>query len=173
MNPAGICILNKTTATNPESTLLLQDPRMLLAFGFGSGLSRVMPGTMGTLAAIPLFLLLAMTPLWLYVTLVTFSAILGIYLCGYAANKLQVHDHPGIVWDEFVGFWLCMLAMPVNWKTVLVGFVLFRIFDMLKPWPISLADKHIHGGVGIMFDDILAGIAAWLCMFALIYFGVL
>lgn len=146
---------------------------MLLAFGFGSGLSPVMPGTMGTLAAIPLFLLFAAVPLWAYGLLLIVTGVLGIYLCDYAANKLGVHDHPGIVWDEYVGFWLCMLAILVTWKTVLAGFLLFRIFDMLKPWPISLADKYIQGGKGIMFDDILAGIAAWLCLFPLNYFGVL
>ena len=169
----GTNILNKSAAVNPEFRQLLKDPLLLLAFGFGSGLSPIMPGTMGTLASIPLFLLLALAPLWLYAILLVVATVVGIYLCGYAAKKLAVHDHPGIVWDEFVGFWLCMVAIPLNWKTVLAGFVLFRFFDMLKPWPISLADKHIHGGFGIMFDDVLAGIAAWVCLFSLVYTGVL
>lgn len=164
--------MNEVAVSNPKVTRLLRDPRMLLAFGLGSGLSRIMPGTMGTLTAIPLFLLFAAIPLWAYALLLIVSTALGIYLCGYTANKMGVHDHPGIVWDEFVGFWICMFAVPVTWKTVLVGFVLFRVFDMLKPWPISLADKHVHGGFGIMLDDVMAGIAAWACLFSLNYFGV-
>jgi len=163
------------TAKLPKPTFkqLLKDPPLLLAFGFGSGLSPLMPGTMGTLAAIPLFLLLSLTPLWLYAILTLLGLIAGVWLCGYAATKLGVHDHPGIVWDEFVGFWLTMLFVPLGWKTLVAGFLLFRIFDMLKPWPISLADKHIHGGFGIMFDDVLAGMAAWACLFGLTYYGVL
>ncbi len=163
--------MNKHLPT-PSISQLIKDPRLLLAFGFGSGLSPAMPGTMGTIAAVPLYLLLAQADIWLYSLVLLSAFIVGVYLCHYASHKLGVHDHSGIVWDEFVGYWLTMLAIPLNWKTVTLGFILFRIFDMLKPWPISLADKHIHGGFGIMFDDILAGLAAWACLFALCWYGV-
>lgn len=137
---------------------------MLLAFGLGSGLSRITPGTLGTLAAVPFYLLMVQLPLWLYLIIVGVAALVGNYLCGYAANKLGVHDHGGIVWDEFVGFWITMIAVPTGLYWLLAGFVLFRFFDMVKPWPISWFDRHIHGGFGIMFDDIIAGLMALACL---------
>lgn len=147
-------------AANPSFKQLLRSPTMLLAFGFGSGLSPKAPGTMGTIAAIPLWWLLAQLPLTGYLAIVSISAIIGIYICGSAAKTLGVHDHGGIVWDEFVGFWIAMAALPVTWTSVILGFVLFRVFDILKPWPISWLDKKVSGGFGIMIDDVIAGIAA-------------
>lgn len=85
-------------------------------------------------------------------------------MCGYAADRLGVHDHPGIVFDEFVGFWLTMLGAPTGWVWVLAGFILFRVFDIAKPWPIKWLDRNIKGGVGIMIDDVLAGIFAAICL---------
>ena len=147
-------------ATNPTFTQLLRSPTLLLAFGFGSGLSPKAPGTVGTVAAIPLWWLLAQLPLQSYLLIVALAAIVGIVICGRAAEKLGVHDHGGIVWDEFVGFWIAMAALPVTWNSLLFGFVLFRLFDIFKPWPISWLDKKVSGGFGIMVDDIVAGIAA-------------
>jgi phosphatidylglycerophosphatase A len=149
---------------------VLQSPVLLLAFGFGSGLSPKAPGTVGTLAAIPLYLLFAKLPLVGYASVVLLSFMLGCWLCGEAARRLGVHDFGGIVWDEFVGYWLTMLAAPAGWLWIAVGFVLFRIFDIWKPWPIRLADKQVHGGLGIMLDDVLAGLYAWLGLQALAYF---
>jgi len=137
---------------------------MLLAFGLGSGLSRIVPGTLGTLAAVPFYLLLIELPLEIYLVVVALSTFAGVYICGYAAKKLGVHDHGGIVWDEFVGFWITMIAVPHSWQWVVAGFVLFRIFDMVKPWPISWLDKHVHGGLGIMLDDVVAGMLALACL---------
>lgn len=151
-------------ASPVDHKIVWKSPKMLLAFGFGSGLSRIMPGTMGTLAAILPFLLIAQSPWWLYAIILIVTGVWGIQLCGYAADKLGVHDHPGIVWDEFVGFWLTMFLVPVSWTNLILGFVLFRFFDMAKPWPISIADKKVHGGFGIMLDDVLAGLGAWLCL---------
>lgn len=131
-----------------------------LAFGFGSGAAPKAPGTFGTLMAIPLYLLLAQLPLWAYVVALVVSFAVGIYLCDQASKDMGVHDHGGIVWDEFVGFWIAMTALPFHWAWILAGFVLFRIFDILKPWPISWLDKRVHGGLGIMIDDVLAGIFA-------------
>ena len=132
----------------------------MLAFGFGSGLSQKAPGTMGTLAAIPLWWLLAQLPLSTYWVVVLVAAVAGILICGRAADRLGVHDHGGIVWDEFVGFWIAMAALPVTWQSLILGFVLFRLFDILKPWPISWLDRRVSGGFGIMIDDVIAGLAA-------------
>jgi thiamine-monophosphate kinase len=131
-----------------------------LAFGFGSGLSPKAPGTVGTLVAVPLYLLLAPLTLPLYSAVVLLAALAGVFICGKASRELAVHDHPGIVWDEFVGFWVTMWAVPLNWQAVLAGFLLFRLFDIAKPWPIRYYDTHTGGGFGIMLDDILAGVAS-------------
>lgn len=161
--------MKRPQAVDPK--LIFQSPNMLLAFGFGSGLSPVIPGTMGTLAAVPFYLLLVQLPWFGYAALVIAAMIWGNYLCGYAAKKLGVHDHSGIVWDEFVGLWITLFLIPLSWQNVLLGFALFRFFDMVKPWPISWVDKHAKGGFGIMVDDVIAGAAAWLCLQAwLVYF---
>ena len=131
-----------------------------LAFGFGSGLSPKAPGTIGTLAAVPLYWLISGLDLWLYTAVVLAALFLGIYLCGVASRQLNVHDHPGIVWDEFVGLWITMWAVPVTLPWLLAGFVVFRIFDIAKPWPISLLDRSVSGGMGIMIDDVVAGLFA-------------
>ena len=142
----------------------LTQPIQLLALGFGSGLAPKAPGTFGTLAAIPLFLLLAtLTHLYYFIALLVMS-VAGIYICGKAAAEVGVHDHPAIVWDEFVGYFITMFMVPVSWQSILVGFLLFRFFDIVKPWPISFIDKKMSGGFGIMFDDIIAGIFALVIM---------
>jgi phosphatidylglycerophosphatase A len=146
-----------------------RNPVHFLAFGFGSGLAPWAPGTFGTLAAIPLYLLMTLLPLWGYLLVLMFSAGLGIYLCGRTARDMGVHDHPGIVWDEFVGFWITMLFVPVNWVWILAGFVLFRLFDIWKPWPIRVVDQRVEGGFGIMLDDVLAGIYALLVLQLLVF----
>lgn len=135
-------------------------PVQFFAFGFGSGLVPKGPGTAGTLMAVPLFLLAADWGLPLYTLVLFLTAVLGIWICGAASRQLGVHDHGGIVWDEFVGYWVTMWAVPVSWTWVAAGFVVFRIFDILKPWPISVLDKRVGGGFGIMIDDVVAGIMA-------------
>ncbi len=142
----------------------LKKPNHFLAFGFGSGLLPKAPGTYGTLAAIPVYLIIQELPLESYLLFITISAILGIWLCSTASKALQLHDHPGIVWDEFVGFWITMIAAPPGWLWIAVGFILFRLFDIWKPWPIRVLDRHIHGGLGIMLDDIVAGIFACIAL---------
>ncbi|MEW5756674.1 MAG: phosphatidylglycerophosphatase A [Pseudomonadota bacterium] len=136
------------------------NPRHVLAFGFGLGLSPKAPGTFGTLAGIPFVLACWQLPLAQYVLITLALALLGIWLCGQTARDLGVHDHPGIVWDEIVGYMITMTAAPPGWLWFVIGFVLFRFFDILKPWPIRYLDKHVHGGFGIMIDDVLAGIFA-------------
>jgi phosphatidylglycerophosphatase A len=152
----GIPISNK----NPSYAELLRSPTLLLAFGFGSGLAPKAPGTFGTLAAIPLWLLLCQLSVSLYWSVIAVSVIVGIYVCGRASSKLGVHDHSGIVWDEFVGLWITFAFIEPQLTSVIVGFLLFRLFDILKPWPISWLDKQVGAGIGIMIDDIVAGFFA-------------
>ncbi|RLA13108.1 MAG: phosphatidylglycerophosphatase A [Gammaproteobacteria bacterium] len=144
---------------------MLSSPVHLLSLGFGSGLSRYAPGTMGTLVAIPFYLLLSRLELWPYLIVVAAGFLLGIYVCDKTSKALGVHDHSGIVWDEIIGYWITMIAIPaVTWQWILAGFVLFRFFDIVKPWPVKIADKRVPGGFGIMFDDLLAGLYALACI---------
>ena len=143
----------------------LLNPIHFLSLGFGSGLIKPAPGTWGTLAALPIwwFLLADLTlPVYLTVLVVTFT--LGVFLCGYTAKSLGTHDHGSIVWDEFVGVWIALALLPKTVLALCVGFILFRIFDILKPYPIKLLDQKVHGGFGIMVDDVLAGFFAWLSL---------
>jgi phosphatidylglycerophosphatase A len=143
---------------------VFRNPVHLLAFGLGSGLAPKAPGTFGTLAAVPLYMALNQLPLAAYALALIVSFGLGIWICDKTAQDLGVHDHGGIVWDEFVGFWITMFVAPPEWYWVVVGFLLFRFFDIVKPFPISWLDKHVKGGLGIMLDDAVAGTFAWLCL---------
>ena len=138
-----------------------RDPVQLAATGFGAGLSPRAPGTLGTVAAIPLYLLLAGLPTGAYLLATALVFLVGIPVCGAAARRMGVADHPAIVWDEFAGYLLTMTAAPRGWQWVLAGFVLFRLFDIAKPWPVRWADRRVHGGLGIMLDDVLAAGYAW------------
>jgi len=158
---------NKHAPVPPR--LVFTDPAMWLAFGFGSGLAPKAPGTAGTIAAIPLAIMLTRSGLSLPLQLLIVAAVtlIGVYLCGYAANKLGVHDHGGIVWDEIAGYLLTVVWFPATWVSWLLGFVLFRIFDILKPWPIRELDHRMSGGLGIMLDDVVAAIFAAAVMAAI------
>lgn len=140
---------------------VFKSPIGFLALGFGSGLSPMAPGTMGTLAAIPVYLLFALfnTKVYLVFTLIAF--VLGIFICGKASSDLGVDDHPGIVWDEIVGFLLTMFAAPFHWVWIVAGFILFRLFDIWKPEPIRFVESRVGGGLGIMIDDVLAAVPAF------------
>lgn len=151
----------------PDS--IWHNPWHFLAFGFGSGASPVAPGTAGTLVAIPLYLLLAPLSLPVYLGIVLLMLLAGIWLCHVTARDIGVHDHSGIVWDEFVGYLLTMAAAPEGWLWIFVGFILFRVFDIFKPWPIGLADRHVSGGFGIMLDDVIAALYAWLSLQLVVY----
>lgn len=148
----------------PMVKFTLSNPIHFLALGFGSGLSPKAPGTFGTLAAVPVFLLFSLFTPALYAITVLIVCITGIYICGKTAEDVGVHDHGAIVWDEIAGYLITMFLIPISWQSLVIGFILFRIFDILKPWPISYIDKHIHGGFGIMFDDVIAGVMALVCM---------
>ena len=142
----------------------LKHPVHFLALGFGSGLLPRAPGTFGTLAAIPVYLLLSPLSLAWYLAVVLLICVTGIVICDYTSKQLRVHDHPGIVFDEIAGYLLTMTALPLGVWWMLAGFVAFRFFDIIKPWPISWLDKHVHGGLGIMLDDWLAAVMAWLIL---------
>ncbi|MFI3136881.1 MAG: phosphatidylglycerophosphatase A [Methylococcaceae bacterium] len=139
---------------------ILSDPVLFLAFGFGSGLAKKAPGTFGTLSAIPIYLLLTYVSQPLYWGLTVLVSLFGIWLCGVAAEKLGEHDFGGIVWDEIAGLLITLAFVPFSWQALLAGFVLFRLFDIVKPWPIRWIDQKVAGGFGIMLDDIIAGLFA-------------
>ena len=148
--------------TTPRS--IWRDPVHFLAFGFGAGAVPKAPGTAGTVVAVVLYIPLAELSLPLYSLVLVTGFILGIWLCGRTAAEIGVHDHGGIVWDEFVGYWLTMFMAPAGWVWILAGFVFFRLFDILKPWPVKWVDSRVKGGLGIMLDDVIAGIIAALCI---------
>ena len=155
----------------PDLKLLFSHPAHFLAFGFGAGLAPKAPGTFGTLIAIPIFILMG---LFLghtaYIILTVALIVLGIWICGVTDKTLGTSDHGAIVWDEITGYLLTMFMAPVTWWSILGGFLLFRLFDIVKPFPISWFDEHLKGGVGTMLDDVLAGIYAWFCLQAGIFF---
>ncbi len=158
------------TDSDKTKQVALHTPTGFLAFGLGSGLAPFAPGTFGTLAAIPPYLLLAQLSWPYYMLVLVLAFILGVYLCEVASRHLGVHDHGGIVWDEFVGFWLTMFLIPNHWYWLLLGFLLFRFFDIVKPFPIKWLDQKVKGGFGIMVDDVIAGVYAWLILFLVVRF---
>jgi len=130
----------------------------------------VAPGTFGTLAAVPLAWFLPQS-LLAYTVIVVLAFVLGVWLCEHCTRDLGLHDHGSIVWDEWVGFFIALYALPRQWWIVLLAFLLFRLFDVLKPWPIGFIDKQVGGGFGIMIDDVLAGVMAALVLHAVLALG--
>lgn len=151
------------TSPEPPCARLWRRPIHLLALGLGSGCLPV-PGTFGTLIAIPLYWTVSELAGWRYLLLALLLFALGIWLCGRTARDLGAADPPSIVWDEMVGYLFTMFAAPAGWPWIVIGFVLFRWFDILKPWPIGEVDRRLEGGLGIMLDDALAGIYACLSL---------
>lgn len=143
-----------------RTTDLFAHPAHFFAFGFGTGLSRYAPGTVGSLVGIPLYLGLAWLPLPVFVIVVVALFLFGVWCCDVSTRHLGVHDHGGIVWDEVVGMLIALFAVPATLLHLALGFLLFRLFDILKPWPIGWVDKHVDGGFGIMIDDVIAGAMA-------------
>lgn len=139
-------------------------PVSFLAFGFGVGLIPFIPGTCGTLIAIPFYLLLQFLPWQLYLAFVLGAFIFGIWLCDVSEKIIGIKDYSGIVWDEIVGYWLTMFLAPPRWEWILLGFVLFRLFDILKPWPINWLNQKVVGGFGIMLDDLMAALFSFILL---------
>src|SRR3569833_1067315 len=133
-----------TSAYPPLPAGFLRHPVHFTAFGFGAG-------------AVPVCLLLEMLSPLAYSGFLAAACVVGVWLCGAAARRLGVDDHPGIVWDEMVGYWIAVAAVPPQWSWWLAAFVLFRLFDIWKPWPIGALDRQLRGGVGVMADDVAAG----------------
>ena len=146
------------------SASLLRQPVHFLALGFGAGLVPRAPGTAGTLVAVLPAWLIAPCPLPLRAALVLALFGLGVWVCGESARRLGTHDHPAIVLDEVVGFLAACLVLPAHPLWLPVAFVLFRFFDIAKPWPIRDLDHRLHGGVGIMLDDLVAALYAAACL---------
>ncbi len=152
----------------PTFVALVRNPVHALAFGFGAGLAPRAPGTAGSLLAIPIYLLLAPLALPVYLALLAGLMLLGVWVTARTERDLGVHDHPGIVFDEIVGQLIALVLAPAHWVWLLIGFGLFRLFDIWKPWPIRWLNNRVPGGWGIMLDDVAAGIAAALCLQGLI-----
>lgn len=137
----------------------LTNPIHLLAVGLGSGMSPIMPGTMGSAMAIPLWLLFNGLQPYLYWVLIVVAFIFGCFLCQKTSDDTHTHDSGHIVWDEFVGMWITLFFIPqISVLWIAMAFFAFRVFDMAKPWPIRWFDKRVPGGFGIMADDVIAAI---------------
>ena len=141
--------------------IVLTHPLGWIASGFGVGLAPRAAGTFGSLAALlPWWLWLRDLPIAYYLGVVAISFALGVWASGWVIDRTKVEDPGVVVWDEFVGQWLALLLAPPHWIWVVVGFALFRLFDIWKPWPVRWADRELHGGFGAMADDALAGLLA-------------
>ncbi len=143
------------------------DPEAWLAFGFGTGLVPYAPGTWGAMLGLPLAWWLHRGGVIVYAAATIAIVLVGIRLCGHAARRLGVHDHPGINFDEVAGQLVACALAPLDWRWFLAAFLLFRFFDILKPWPIRWLDRRLGGGLGIMIDDVAAGVAAGLLVWLL------
>lgn len=154
----------------PIPPAALRDPFVFFATGFGAGLLRPAPGTWGSALGLPFAWALSLLPLAPRLALVLAAAVIGVWICGRAAERLGVEDHGGIVWDEMVGIWFALALLPVDWYSALLAFAFFRLFDIAKPWPVSWADREIGGGLGVMVDDLIAGILAGAATFAVLRF---
>jgi len=149
--------------TNPPENLaktVMTDPVHILAFGFGTGLAPFAPGTFGSLPGILLFWLTMDFGLYVQLAVALGTALAGIWICGESARRIGVHDHGGIVWDEIVGMYVTLMVAPVSVVGWVLAFVLFRVMDIVKPWPIRDLDHRLGGGVGIMLDDLAAALYA-------------
>lgn len=151
-----------------EKKINLKNPVHFLAVGFGSGLLKPAPGTWGTLAGLMLSILLwniTQSNLF-FIFLAVISFIFGCYLCQKTSNDLGVHDDGRIVWDEIVAIFLMFVFLPeYNLFTYILTFISFRVFDILKPYPIRYFDEKLESGLGIMVDDILAAIFALISLY--------
>lgn len=140
----------------PES--VWRNPLHFIAFGFGSGAIPVAPGTFGTFLAIPFYLLIRPTPIYVYCGIVLIITLVSIWICDKVSKEIGVDDHQGMNLDEFVGFFVTMIAAPHGCWWILLGVVLFRFFDIVKPFPIRQIDEKVHGGFGMILDDVCAGV---------------
>jgi phosphatidylglycerophosphatase A len=159
----------RKTLTDTQRRALLASPAGWLACGFGSGLTPVAQGTFGSLASILPWLLLRHYSLPVNLLVIVVGFLIGVWACDVAGRILGVDDHRSLVWDEFIGQWIALLpALLAPWWSVVIGFALFRLFDVWKPWPIRWLDRHLKGGLGVMIDDVIAGIFAAIVLWAIL-----
>lgn len=142
----------------PVPDSIWQKPLHFIAFGFGSGAMPFAPGTFGTLLAIPFYLALQHFPNGIYLAATLLIMLGSMWLCDKVSREIGVHDHQGMCIDEFVGFLVTMYAAPHGFKWIVIGFLLFRLFDIWKPQPIRYIDEKFTGGIGMILDDVVAGI---------------
>jgi len=151
----------------PEGTRrrLMKHPLGWLAAGFGAGFSPRAPGTVGSIAALLpwWFLMQGLSPL-AYLAVVAVGFAVGCRAAQWVIRETRIEDPGLVVWDEYIGVWIALFAAPAGWPWMLAGLVLFRVFDIAKPWPVSWADRQLHGGFGAMLDDALAGLYALGCL---------
>lgn len=158
-----------TTPTKEFAHAVLKDPAGWIATGFGTGFAPYASGTVGTLAALIPWLAFRHLPLWQYLVMLVAAFALGVWAAQRVIDTIEVQDPGIVVWDEFVGLWIALTAAPAGWEWAAGGFVLFRFFDILKPWPVSWADNHCKGGFGAMLDDAFAGFYALAMLQAVAY----
>jgi phosphatidylglycerophosphatase A len=140
---------------------LMAHPAGWIATALGAGLSPKAPGTAGSLVALlPWWFLLRDLSIGWYVAVLIAGFVLGVWACEVCDRRLGMHDQGALVWDEVIGMWITLFAAPPQWWWTVVGFALFRLFDIWKPWPVSWADRGVHGGLGVMLDDVVAGVYA-------------
>jgi phosphatidylglycerophosphatase A len=157
--------MSSTPTPSLSPQVLLRHPAGWIATGFGSGFSPRAPGTAGTAAALlPWWLWMRGLPLPYYMAAITAAFAVGVWASSWVVRRGGVQDPQVVVWDEFVGVWIALIAVPAGWIWMLAGFALFRLFDIWKPWPVSWADRRVYGGFGVMLDDVFAGVYALLCM---------
>lgn len=142
----------------PIPASVWQKPSHFIAFGFGTGALPVAPGTFGTLIAIPFYLAFHSLSPEAYTFLVILIALGSSWLCDRVSREIDIHDHQGMCLDEIVGYLVTMIGAPFGIIWIILGFILFRIFDIWKPWPIHFVDQHVPGGFGMILDDVLAGV---------------
>lgn len=159
----------KTIQRPPHS--LWTNPIHFITCGFGTGAFPWMPGTIGTLFAVPLTIMLSRTPLWFYIIACVVMFFIGVYGCEKTNNDFGTNDHPATVIDEIATFPIVMIGIPLTWYYLLTAFALFRFFDIVKPWPIRWFDKNVHGGFGVMLDDLLAALVSYAILFTISFFA--
>lgn len=140
------------------------DPRYFICYGLGSGLLPKMPGTWGTAMAVSVYCVLAKLPVIPYMLCIMLLGLYAISACDQLSKEIGVHDDPGMNIDEFIGYLVTMIGMPVTGWAVVLGFAYFRLFDIWKPWPIRWFDKNVGGGFGMIIDDVIAGLAAMIAL---------
>lgn len=148
---------------------IFTNPIHFIACGFGIGIMPIIPGTFGTLMSLPFCLVFSRYSVLMYVLLTLICLAISAWATDVTCRDFGVHDHTATVSDEVSGFLVTMISIPIHWWTLLLAFILFRFFDILKPGPIAWIDQHIHGGLGVVLDDVVAAAFTWIIMLLITY----